>query len=265
MLRLRSLREAWAGPFKTVIHNRSLLAFLVRRDFATRTSGTIFGRIWMLLQPTLQVLAFWFLLNVILRIRFPGHVPFINYFLTGMLAWLMLSESLQRSLNVMSEFSSLYQRSTFPLAILPLVPVCVSGMTYGTVYLCVVAILEGPAAVLPAFLILVALLIWVAPIGYVLAVFGLFIRDFRQVVPFLLTMSMYVTPILYAPTMIPERFRWVLALNPFADLMAVIHGLLQGMPLSPGNIIRPLLLWLLLMGPAWLLFVRAEPHMREAL
>jgi lipopolysaccharide transport system permease protein len=57
----------------------------------------------------------------------------------------------------------------------------------------------------------------------------------------------------------------VLAFNPFADLMAVIHGLLQGMPFSAGNIIRPLLLWLLLMGPAWLLFVRAEPHMREAL
>jgi lipopolysaccharide transport system permease protein len=238
---------------------------LVKRDFSVRTSGTVLGGIWMLLQPALQVLAFWFLLDVIMRVRFPGHVTFVSYFLIGMLPWLMLNEALQRNMMVMSEFSALYRRSAFPLAILPLVPVFVSGITYGTVYVIVALLTEGLKAAILAAMIIPILLIWLVHFGYLLAVIGLFVPDTRRFVPFLLTITMYVTPILYAPTMIPEDFRWLLAFNPFADLLAMTHGLLQGLPFALGNVIRPAGLWLLLLGPAWLLFRRAEPHMREAL
>ena len=98
-----------------------------------------------------------------------------------------------------------------------------------------------------------------------MALLGLFVRDARHVIPFLLTMVMFLTPILYVPQQLPESLRGFLVLNPFADIMAIVHFFLQDMPITVGNIVRPFVLWFFLLGPAWTLFNRAEPHMREEL
>jgi len=262
------IRNALAGalePLRVLAAERTLLRMLVRRDIANRTSGTLLGGVWMLAQPALQMLAFWFLLDFVLQVRFPGRVSFVSYFLLGMVPWLLIAEALGRAITVLNEFSPLYRRAVFPLRILPLVPVIVSAFIYGLVYVGMVAVIEGPGAVLWVPVIVAALFLWLVPFCYLLAVAGLFVRDFAQVFPFLMTLAMYLTPILYLPEMLPEVLRPWLALNPFADIMAVIHALLQGMPFSPGNLLRPLVLWGLALAPAWVLFRRTEPHMREAL
>jgi lipopolysaccharide transport system permease protein len=261
----RNLMAGLLGPFHLLMEHRGLLRILVKRDIVSRTSGTLLGGLWMLAQPALQVLAFWFLLDFVLRVRFPGQVSFVNYFLLGMLPWLMISEIIQRNLMVLSEFSALYQRSVFPVKILPLLPMIISGMIYGIIYGVVVGLMEGMEAVLWVPPLIAMLLLWLLPVCYLMAVFGLFIRDLRHVVPFLLTLTLYLTPIMYMPQMLPKPMQGWMLLNPFADWMAIIHGLVQGMPITVGNIIRPLLIWLLLLAPAWALFRRSEPHVREQL
>lgn len=252
-------------PLRLLWGHRELLRLLAKRDIAVRTSGTALGGIWMILQPGLQVLAFWFLLDFVLRVRFPGKVSFLDYFLIGMVPWLMVSEVMNRSLAILTEFGALYRRSAFPLPILPLLPLLVSGSIYGVVYVGTVLLLQGPVVALRAPAIMLGLMLWLVPICYMLAVVGVFLREVGQVFPFLVTMLMYLTPILYMPQMLPEPVRAWWVLNPFADLMAVIHGLLQGLPYTAGNLLRPVLVWALLLGPAWVMFRRSEPHVREAL
>lgn len=252
-------------PFRLLVRHRDLFLLLARRDLAVRTSGTALGMVWVLAQPALQMLAFWFLLDLVLRVRFPGHVPFLNYFLIGMLPWLMMNEALQRSTGVLGEFGSLYQRMAFPVALLPLLPLLTAGGIFGTVYVVMVALIAGPGAALLAPLVIGGIVLWLMPLCYLISVLGLFARDFRQIVPFLLTMAMYLTPILYMPQMLPEAIRGLLVLNPVADLLAVAHHLLLGLPVTAGNWLRPWGLWLFLLGPAWVLFRRTEPHMREEL
>ncbi len=63
----------------------------------------------------------------------------------------------------------------------------------------------------------------------------------------------------------PEQMRWILMLNPIADMMALIHAVLQDLAWTWGNVARLLGVWLALLAPAWLLFKRAEPHVRELL
>ena len=65
--------------------------------------------------------------------------------------------------------------------------------------------------------------------------------------------------------LLPESLRWALIFNPFADIMALIQGWIHGFPIDPGNWLRPLGMWLILLTPAWVLFRRTEPHMREVL
>lgn len=258
-------RSGLVEPLKALIQHRSLFRLLLRRDLADRTSGTVLGFSWLLVQPALQMLAFWFLLELVLQVRFPGRVGFLDYFLVGMLPWLLISEVVMRSTAVLNDLSSLYSRMAFPIVLLPLLPLVMAGAIFGSVYVVMVGLLAGPMAALYAPLIIAALLVWLLPLVYLLSVVGLFVRDFRQFLPFALTMFMYLTPFLYMPQMLPEAMRPFMVLNPLADILAVVHHLILGLPATAGNWIRPWLLWLVLLGPAWVIFFRAQPHMREAL
>jgi len=177
----------------------------------------------------------------------------------------MISEVLQRNLTVMVEFGPLYQRSIFPLAILPLLPLAVSGAIYSAVIVLVAAVLDGAVAALGAATAMLVLIVWLIPLGYCFAVLGLFVREARQVVPFVLTLLMYVSPILYMPEQLPKALQAWSTLNPLADVMALLHAVVQGESWTWGNLVRPLVLWIMLTPAAWLLFKRTEPHMREAL
>lgn len=267
--RLKSLArhalESVTGPARLLVSQRSLLKLLVRREMVARTSGTLLGGAWMLVQPTLQVLGLWFFLHVVLKVRSPGLVSFVDYFLVGMIAWMMMSEILQRNLMVLVEFGSLYQRTIFPLPLLPLLPILVSGAIYGAVFMVVSTVQGGFEAGIKAGLTAVMLLLWLMPFSYLLAVLGLFVREARQVVPFALTLLMYLTPIMYMPELLPESLRPWMAINPLADIMALVHAAVQGSAWSWGNVIRPLVLWVILLPVCWRLFKRTEPHMREAL
>ena len=252
-------------PLLLLFRQRFLIAQLVRRDIVSRTRGTWLGWVWLIAQPALQVIGFWFLLDIVFQVRSPGQVRYLNYFLIGMLPWLYVSDVLNRSINILTEFGSLYQRSRFPVAILPLLPMVLGLLIYLPVYIGVAIYFQDWQAGFKALVIQLLLFVWIIPFAYSLSVFGLFVREVRQVLPFLLTMLMYVTPILYAPASLPESIRWALALNPLADVMALIQGWIHGLPIEPGYWLRPLLLWLLLLTPSWILFRRTEPHMREVL
>jgi len=264
----RYLKATYLGlwcPFQAAYTHRYLLFLLIKRDVTTRTSGTLLGDAWLLFQPALQILGFWFLLDIVLKIKLPGGVAFVDYFLIGMLPWLFISEVLTRSLTILTEFSGLYRRAIFPVVILPLLPLVLSAILYILVIVVTAGLLEGISTIPIALLTIILLAIWLIPIAYLLAIIGLFLKDIGQFFPFLITITLYLTPILYMPNQMPEPMLWMLTINPIADVMALIHAGIQDLPWTYANLWRPLGIWLLLLGPAWVLFRRAEPHIREML
>jgi len=252
-------------PARAAFVHASLLHMLLRRDLVTRTSGTLLGRLWPLLQPALQVLGFWFLFDVVYGMRIDRGNAFLEYLLTGMLPWLYLSEVLNRSAGMFREFSTLFRRSPFPIELLPLIVLLLPALFYTLVYVGVCLLLYGPLAALKGLLVIPLLMLWLLPLVQLCAVLGLFIRDFAQALPFVLMLLMYSTPILYFPDMLPQWYQAALWINPFADLMALIHALVEADPLPWLAAARLCLLWLLLLGPAWLVFKRGLPHIREVL
>lgn len=253
------------SPFQAIYTYRYLLFLLIKRDVATRTSNTILGNVWLLLQPALQIVGFWFLLDIVLKVKFPGKVVFLDYFLIGMLAWSFIAEVLSRCLTVLNEFGGLYRRAVFPIIILPLFPILFSSILYALVIAITAGILQGISSVPFAVFSIIFLGIWLIPLCYLLSIIGLFFKDIGQIFPFLITITMYLTPILYMPELMPESMRWILIINPVADLVALVHAGIQDLPWTWGNIVFPFSLWLILLGPAWVLFRRAEPHIREML
>ncbi len=252
-------------PWKILYQHRQLFKMLLKRDITNRTAGTVLGDIWLVLQPALQIIGFWFLLDIVLRVKLPNQVEFVNYFLIGMLLWLFIAEVLTRSLGILREFSGLYQRSIFPLALLPWLSVGLSIILYAIVLFIVTFLLHGGIAASLAMVILISVAIWLIPLCYLLAIIGLFLKDLAQFFPFLITLTMYLTPVMYLPQQLPINLQWLLILNPVADWLVLLHAVTQGTSWELMNIIRPFLYWLLWLAPSWIIFTRAEPQIRELL
>jgi lipopolysaccharide transport system permease protein len=262
---LRLYKEALTLPWVVLREHGALLRMLVQRDVLSRTSGTLLGRLWPLLQPALQVVGFWFLFAVVYNMRNVRGPGFMQYLLLGMLPWLCVSEVLVRATGLFREFSALYARSPFPLRILPLVILIVPMVVYTGVLTLTALWLLGVVAALKALVIIPLLLLWLLPFVLLFAVVGLFVRDVGQALPFLLTLVMYLTPILYLPDMLPAALRNLMWLNPMADWMLVIHKTLTAEAIPVNSVWRLLGLWLCLLAPSWLWFRRTLVHARELL
>jgi lipopolysaccharide transport system permease protein len=267
-LLLRLLRlcvDSVSVPLLAPIRHRALVRMLVQREIATRTSGTAIGRLWPLLQPALQMLGFWFMFAVVYDMRNVRGPGFAQYLLLSMLPWMCFSEVLARSTGLFREFSPLYARSRFPLEVLPTMAMVMPALVYTPVLVLTVLWLLGMVAAIKALVVIPLLLVWTLPLVLLCAVTGLFVRDFGQALPFVLTLLMYMTPILYFPDMLPASMREWMWLNPMADWMLLIHAWLNGGVLPVASAIRLLVQWMLLLVPCWLWFRRTQLHVRELL
>jgi lipopolysaccharide transport system permease protein len=262
---LRLCVDSVSVPLLAPLRHRALVRMLVQREIATRTSGTALGRLWPLLQPALQILGFWFMFAVVYDMRNLRGPGFAQYMLLSMLPWLCFSEVLARATGLFREFSPLFARSRFPLEVLPTMALVMPMLVYTPVLLLTALWLLGSVAALKALVVIPLLLVWTLPLVLLCAVTGLFVRDFGQALPFVLTLLMYVTPILYFPDMLPAGMRAWMWLNPMADWMLLIHAWLNGSVLPVDSAVRLLLQWLLLLLPCWLWFRRTQLHVRELL
>jgi lipopolysaccharide transport system permease protein len=252
-------------PFRACIKHASLLQMLIKRELVVRTSGTLLGKLWPLLQPALQVVGLWFMFDIVYGMRANTGPGFTEFLLVGMLPWLCLAEILGRSVGMFREFGTLYRRTPFPIEMLPILIMVIPGLVFTIVYGLICLLMFGLVAALKSLLVIPLLLLWLLPFVLLFSILGLFIRDFAQALPFVLTLLMYSTPILYFPEMLPPSYRNWLWLNPLADVMAVAHGLVQGTAITASALLRLYVLWLVLLVPSWLIFRRSMPHVREVL
>jgi lipopolysaccharide transport system permease protein len=262
----RNLRDSLLVPLRACRNHASLLGMLVKRDLVSRTSGTLLGKLWPLLQPTLQVLGFWFLFGIVyggLRADRGGDFP--QYMLIGLMPWLLLTEILTRSSGLFREFSALYRRTPFPVELLPVLIMVIPGLVHLVVLFGLALVFHGPAAAVQSLVVVPLLLLWLLPLALLFSVLGLFLRDFAQALPFLLTLAMYATPILYFPQDLPQGVQHWLWVNPFSDLVATIHALVDDSAINWNGVARLAALWLVLLAPCWAVFRRSVPHVREVL
>jgi lipopolysaccharide transport system permease protein len=261
----RDLRDGLLAPLRACVNHASLLGMLVRRDLVSRTSGTLLGKLWPLLQPALQVLGFWFLFDVVYGARMERGGGFLEYLLIGLLPWLLLADVLTRSSGLFREFSALYRRTPFPVELLPILIMVIPGLVYLMVFCGVAFAFHGPLAALQSLIVMPLLLLWLLPLTLLFSVVGVFARDFAQALPFVLILIMYSTPILYFPDDLPDALQQWLWLNPFADLMALIHAVVDSSVVDWHGVARLFVVWLLLLAPCWAVFRRSVPHVREVL
>jgi lipopolysaccharide transport system permease protein len=200
---------------------RWLIYHLVIRDLKIRYRGTALGFAWALLNPLLYMAVYTLVFGVYLKAEIKD---FPLYLLSGLLPWTWLSSSLQQGTNAIVDGRVYVGKTLFPTEALILVPVAsnlVNFLLSLPVFVTIAVLLHGHLGLALAALPLLIALQCAITFGLValLATLNVFYRDVQQLVVYVLMLALFLTPIFYSPSVIPEAFRPFALANPVATLV----------------------------------------------
>ncbi len=227
-LTIRPARGWFDLPLREMWHYRDLLVLLVHRDFASKYKQTLLGPIWFIIQPLLMTAVFTVIFSGVAKIPTDGLPP-IMFYLTGLLGWTYFATTFQTASTALLNNAALLGKVYFPRFVVPLAAVIVNLFAFAVqlaTVLCMWAYFKFFAssaetfgftahiALLPLLVLQIAALSFGA--GLWIAALTVKYRDFSFLVPVLIQIWMYLTPIIYPLSQIPEAYRFLVALNPMA-------------------------------------------------
>lgn len=208
------------------MHSELIYTF-AKRELLGRYKGSALGIAWAVLTPVVMIAIFTFIFAGIFGARFgasDSHWDYALYLFCGLLPWTMFQESVTQSANTIIVHANLVKRVVFPLETLPAAQVfaALGNQLFATVGLLIATIviqrdLHLTTLWLP--ILLIPQLLFALGVAWLIASLGVFLRDIAQGITLLLMAWMYLTPIIYPESIVPERFRWFVSLNPFAWLV----------------------------------------------
>lgn len=226
------LREVW--------QYRELLGFLTWRDVRVRYKQTALGAAWAVLQPLLTMLVFSVFFGALARVPSDG-LPYPVFAYCGLLPWQLFAFALGGSAQSLVSNERLVTRVYFPRLVLPLAAVLAGVLDFALASALLLPLMfyygvrPGPAVLaLPAFVLLA--LITAVGVGLGLGALNVRYRDVRHALPFLTQFWLFLTPIAYPASLVPERWRVLMGLNPMAGVVEGFRWALVGGP-APGPLL----------------------------
>jgi lipopolysaccharide transport system permease protein len=211
---------------------RELLWALVARDLRVRYKQTLLGASWAILQPVTQMLIFSALLGTVAKL--PSHgVPYPIYVYAGLLPWTYFGNAVSSAASSVVSSSHIVSKVYFPRLLVPLASLGAALVDFAVSAIVLAVLMVWYRVPVHSSMLLVAplllsLVLMAAGMGAALASLNVKYRDFRYVVPFLLQLWMYVTPVLYAPEIVPDQYEWALTINPMAPLVQGFRAAILG-------------------------------------
>lgn len=217
-------------------HHLELIRELTQREIKARYKQSILGYAWVILNPLFQMLVMAFVFSHIVRFPTVG-TPYTVFLYAGLLPWTLFANSLVGATNSLVSSANLIKKIYFPREIFVISTILskiVDFLLASTVFVIFLFIYHQPLTInvlwfIPIFLIQQ---IFTYGLSLILAAINLFYRDIQYVLSLILTIGMYLTPVIYPTEIFPAEFRWIFQLNPMAVIInayreAILSG---GMP-----------------------------------
>ncbi|NOQ63034.1 MAG: ABC transporter permease [Methyloprofundus sp.] len=219
---------------KKILSHTHALRLLIIRELSSRYKGTVMGAFWLFLQPLIMVIVYSFVFSVIMKVRMPGmdnSYHFALYLMAAMMPFMAFQDAVLSASNSLFANETLLHKSTLPPILLPLVPMIATVVTEVVALLIVMLAAYLLLEQFSYFLLLLPVLVLIRlcfsiAIGLIIAIMSVFIQDLRQALGLLLTMLMFLTPILYPVDMIPAEFLPINNLNPMYHLLDAYRAVL---------------------------------------
>ena len=219
---------------RPVWNYRGFVLGSVKREFQTKYRNSLLGAAWNIINPLAMIVVYTVIFSQVMQARLPGVVNTFGYSIylcAGVLTWGLFTEIATRSQNMFLDNANLLKKMNFPRLCLPVAVVANGMLNFSIVFslFSLFLILSGnfPGWVSLALIPLVALLVLFAiGLGMVLGVLNVFFRDVGHFFGIFMTFWFWFTPIVYAPEILPEKVRPLMALNPMSAFMAAVQGVL---------------------------------------
>ena len=203
-----------------IFRDRGMFLTIVKNDFQARFAGSYLGLFWAYVQPVITLCLYWFVFQFGLRSGNVSDHPFILYLMAGLIPWFYFSESWGGASGSLVEYSYLVKKVVFNVNFLPVIKVC-SAMFVHMVFVCIVTILSliyGYGIhpwLLQVFYYMFCNMILVLGLSYITAACTVFFRDMTQIVNIILTMGIWMTPIMWnAEATMSRKLLLIFRLNP---------------------------------------------------
>ncbi len=208
-----------------IYNKRELLLELAKRDFQNQYMGSYLGFVWIYLQPLLFVSVIYMIFNLGLKgATGTTDVPFVVYLIIGIVPWFYISGNLTTNTRVISQHSFLLKKVDFRLSILPMVNL-ISSLPAHLFLISIAIIIAMINGIYPSLYIFqliyyfLAMSILLLGIGWLTSSSQLFITDVSKIINLVVTFGFWLTPIFWNAQRIPEQYKWILHLNPFAYIV----------------------------------------------
>lgn len=230
-------RAGWRGlQICELWQYRDLLYLLASRDIKVRYKQTVLGAAWALLQPALTMVVFTIFFGRLGGLDRQVNEAYPLFAYAGILPWMLFSTIVSQASTSLLTSTNLITKVYFPRLAIPLASAGAPLVDLGVSFLLMLILMLVYSVHLSTAILLLPLLVIITAIaglgvGTLLAALVVAYRDFRYVVPFLVQLWMFASPVAYPFDAVPEQWRLLYALNPLAGLLSGFRSALLGEPL----------------------------------
>jgi lipopolysaccharide transport system permease protein len=234
-------QQGWASlGLREVWQYRELLYFLVWRDIKVRYKQTALGASWAILQPFMTMVAFSIFFGRLAKVPSDG-IPYPIFSYTALLPWTFFAYALGQASNSLVGSAHLVSKVYFPRLVIPIASIFTGLLDFGVAFvvLLVMMVFYGitpTAAVITLPLFLLLTFVTALGVGLWLSALNVEYRDVRYTVPFLTQFWLFITPVAYSSSLVPEQWRIVYGLNPLAGVVEGFRWALLGAD-APGPMV----------------------------
>ena len=227
--------------FKELSKYRDLFYFLVTRDIKVKYKQTVLGGLWAIIRPFFMMVVFTLFFGKMAQIPSDG-IPYPIFSYTAMVAWMYFSTSIADSANSLIGEANLISKVYFPRVIVPLSPVLAGLLDFFIAFLVLIGMMiyyhiypNMMIVLLPLLMLLMVLT--ASGVGMFLAALNAKYRDIRYTIPFIIQLWLFASPVVYPASMVPEKYRFLYALNPMVGVIEGFRSVLLGTVAFPTRMI----------------------------
>lgn len=222
-------------PLRCAARHRALILSLIKRDVIGRYQGSVLGIFWSFVNPLFMLTVYTFVFTVIFKSRWAGgtdsKIEFALLLFSGLIVFNLFSECINRAPGQITSNANYVKKVVFPLEIFPWVTMgsslfhaFVSFVVWMIAYVIFIGIPHVTVLLLP--LVLLPLILLIMGLSWMLASLGVYLRDIGQLVIICTTVLMFLSPIFYPASALPQKYHGFFMLNPLVPVIEQVRGVM---------------------------------------
>ena len=265
-----------AAAVADTLAQKKLIFSLAKNDFKTRFAGSYFGIIWAFVQPVCTILVFWFVFQIGFRNPNVGNVPYVLWFMAGLIPWFFFSEAWNGATNAFIEYSYLVKKVVFKINILPMIKIISSLFVhlFFVVFMMVCFMLYQQIPMvswIQVFYYMLCMIVLVGVLSFITAPLVIFFRDISQIMSIILQFGMWLTPIMWSVDSLPAGMGPLINIFKLNPMFYIVQGyrnsMIYGVPFWH-NSLQTVYFWSLILVLAVIgghIYTKLKPHFSDIL